>query len=93
MNKKTINLLLLAGAGVAAYFLFVKGRSVQAQGGTSQTDAAVLIAQAQADAAIAAAKAQEAAAEAAAGEWYTPLLAGIGQSLPAFAQGISGSMF
>lgn len=98
MNKKTLNLLLLLAAGAGAVYFLTRRQAGAApqsgtrpQSGTSSTDAAVLIAQAQAQAAIAQADAAKAQAEAAQGEWYSPLLAGIGQSLPQFASAIGGA--
>lgn len=102
MNKQTQMLLLLALAGGAAYWFLVKKPADEkakqlaqlgytpAQAGPSDAQFAAQIAQAQADAAIASAEAQVKIAEAQAGEWYTPLVGGLGEGGGKFLGGLSG---
>ena len=100
MKKQTQTMLLLAGAAFAGYWFFLRGRTPGTQqaalppagngSAQAQAEAAARIAEAQAAAAIAQAEAQAAAAEAAAGEWYTPLLEGVGAGTGQFLGGLGG---
>lgn len=96
MKKDTKLLIMLGLGGLAAYFFFVK--KPQAAGPGVQnlpyqqpgTDPSVAIAEAQAQAAIAQAEAAAKIAEAQAGEWYTPLVQGVGEGTSGFLSGLPG---
>lgn len=96
MNKQT-QMLLLMGLGAAAlYFFVVKKPQVAGQlagptaGGMTDAQAAARIAEANAEAAQAQADAAVKIAEAQQGEWYTPILQGIGKGTEGFLSGIGG---
>ena len=105
MNKQTQMLLLVGLAGLAGYYFFVKkpaddkkkqdalagpGTGYDPNAASSGAESAARIAEANAAAAIAEAKAAAEIAAAQAGEWWTPIVGGIGEGTGKFLGGLSG---
>ena len=90
MNKQTQTLLMFGALAVGAYLLFKDKLGAAPSVNTTASGDAVQIAKAEAAAAIAQAQAAQAIAEAGKGEWYTPLVQGIGQGTSSFLSGLPG---
>jgi len=101
MNKNTQMLLLVGLAGLAGYYFFVKkpaddkkaalaGIAYDPGAATSGAESAARIAEANAAAAKAQAEAAAKIAEIQAGEWWTPIVGGLGEGTGKFLGGLSG---